>query len=306
MRDPHFKVPCIYVYDQYPGGHRALGGIPEGPPARSPGRAGSGGAVPLRKRLPVLHRGARGAERREAGGSEEAAPRGVRASSCPAGINAKAAVCAFLRQPWTDAVERSKCSHCARSCTGTGAAPADGPPAGFPVSPAGRGRGSFSTADASIFPGLAWRRGPRHSPGAVSPTSWCSTTRKRPGLSGGAGSVDLPVRRGVVPRARTWWWSSSSSRISPGEPEFLAAVADLLKPYRAFVSYNGKTFDSHLLQTRFLDEPDRVGAGPPGGPAAPRAKALEDGDRRLQPEVHRDPASSASPGSWTWRGRTSP
>jgi uncharacterized protein YprB with RNaseH-like and TPR domain len=37
----------------------------------------------------------------------------------------------------------------------------------------------------------------------------------------------------------------------PGEPEFLLAVRDLFRPYKAFVSFNGKTFDSHLLASRF-------------------------------------------------------
>ena len=38
----------------------------------------------------------------------------------------------------------------------------------------------------------------------------------------------------------------------PGEPEFLSAVDQLFGRFKAFVSYNGKTFDSHLLMTRFL------------------------------------------------------
>jgi uncharacterized protein YprB with RNaseH-like and TPR domain len=38
----------------------------------------------------------------------------------------------------------------------------------------------------------------------------------------------------------------------PGEPEFLSAVDTLFGRFKAFVSYNGKTFDSHLLMTRFL------------------------------------------------------
>jgi uncharacterized protein len=38
----------------------------------------------------------------------------------------------------------------------------------------------------------------------------------------------------------------------PGEPEFLMAVREILGRFRLFVSYNGKTFDSHVLRTRFL------------------------------------------------------
>ena len=37
----------------------------------------------------------------------------------------------------------------------------------------------------------------------------------------------------------------------PGEPEFLLAVRELLARFTAFVSFNGKTFDSHVLSTRF-------------------------------------------------------
>jgi hypothetical protein len=38
----------------------------------------------------------------------------------------------------------------------------------------------------------------------------------------------------------------------PGEPEFLVAVREILGRFRLFVSYNGKTFDSYVLKTRFL------------------------------------------------------
>jgi hypothetical protein len=39
-------------------------------------------------------------------------------------------------------------------------------------------------------------------------------------------------------------------------------VRELLKPFRAFVSYNGKTFDSHVLRTRFLMNRIEWNAGP--------------------------------------------
>ena len=71
------------------------------------------------------------------------------------------------------------------------------------------------------------------------------------GLSGGAGSVIFlfGAARCEGPDLVVEQFFLSDF---PGEPEFLEAVAGALKPYRAFVSYNGKTFDSHLLQTRFL------------------------------------------------------
>jgi len=37
----------------------------------------------------------------------------------------------------------------------------------------------------------------------------------------------------------------------PGEEEFLLAVRELFRSRKLFVSYNGKTFDSHLLSARF-------------------------------------------------------
>jgi len=94
VRDPHFKVPCLYVYDQYPGGI----GLSEG----------------FLRDLPRIARGAREVVERcacergcpscigapDAPGASEGG-----ATVVPAGINAKAAVCAFLAA-WTDAMER--------------------------------------------------------------------------------------------------------------------------------------------------------------------------------------------------------
>ena len=102
------------------------------------------------------------------------------------------------------------------------------------------------------FPGLGVETWPASfSPEAVSADELVFYDTETTGLSGGAGSViflfgaarcegpDLVVEQLFLSDF-------------PGEPDFLAAVAGLLKPHRAFVSYNGKTFDSHLLQTRFL------------------------------------------------------
>ena len=94
VRDPHFKVPCLYVYDQYPGGI----GLSEG----------------FLRNLTRIAMGAREVVERcacESGcpsciGAPDA-PGAIEgsASAVPAGINAKAAVCAFLAA-WTDAMER--------------------------------------------------------------------------------------------------------------------------------------------------------------------------------------------------------
>ncbi len=82
VRDPHFKVPCLYVYDQYPGGI----GLSEG----------------FLKDLPRIARGAREVVERCA--CESGCPSCIGAPDAPGGINAKAAVCAFLAA-WTDAME---------------------------------------------------------------------------------------------------------------------------------------------------------------------------------------------------------
>ncbi len=71
------------------------------------------------------------------------------------------------------------------------------------------------------------------------------------GLSGGAGSVIFLV--GAA-------WGEGPDLVVeqlflsdfPGEPDFLLAVKELFARFNAFVSFNGKTFDSHLLRTRFL------------------------------------------------------
>ena len=102
------------------------------------------------------------------------------------------------------------------------------------------------------FPGLGVEAWPApFSPEAVSANELVFYDTETTGLSGGAGSVIFLFGAG--------WCEGPDLVVEqlflsdfPGEPDFLAAVAGLLKPYHAFVSYNGKTFDSHLLQTRFL------------------------------------------------------
>jgi uncharacterized protein YprB with RNaseH-like and TPR domain len=90
----------------------------------------------------------------------------------------------------------------------------------------------------------------RFSPEAHSPEELVFYDTETTGLSGGAGSVIFLF--GAA------WCEGGDLAVEqlflsdfPGEPEFLLAVRDLLDARRAFVSYNGKTFDSHLLRTRF-------------------------------------------------------
>lgn len=71
------------------------------------------------------------------------------------------------------------------------------------------------------------------------------------GLSGGAGSVIFLM--GMA------WCEGEDLALEqlfladfPGEPEFLSMIKERFSKFGAFVSYNGKAFDSRLLATRFV------------------------------------------------------
>ena len=89
------------------------------------------------------------------------------------------------------------------------------------------------------------------SPEASEPGQLVFYDTETTGLSGGAGSVIFLF--GAA-------WGEGLDLVVeqlflsdfPGEPDFLLAVKDLFARFGAFVSFNGKTFDSHLLRTRFL------------------------------------------------------
>src|SRR5271157_4235581 len=101
------------------------------------------------------------------------------------------------------------------------------------------------------FPGLgvqAWSAPFSPEAGAADELVFYDT--ETTGISGGAGTVIFLF--GAA------WCEGRDLAVEqlflsdfPGEPEFLLAVRELLPPSRAHVSYNGKTFDSHLLRTRF-------------------------------------------------------
>jgi len=112
--------------------------------------------------------------------------------------------------------------------------------------------GEFLYRRRQYFAGRGVRVWPGHfSPEAGAAEDLVFYDTETTGLSGGAGSVIFLF--GAA------WTEGSDLAVEqlflsdfPGEPEFLHAVRNLLAPFRAFVSYNGKTFDSHLLRTRFL------------------------------------------------------
>jgi hypothetical protein len=106
-----------------------------------------------------------------------------------------------------------------------------------------RRRQYFSGRGVGVWPG-------RFSPEANASEQLVFYDTETTGLSGGAGTVIFLF--GAA------WCEGADLAVEqlflsdfPGEPDFLHAVRGLLEPRRAFVSYNGKTFDSHLLRTRF-------------------------------------------------------
>ncbi|MBU8912877.1 MAG: ribonuclease H-like domain-containing protein [Spirochaetales bacterium] len=79
----------------------------------------------------------------------------------------------------------------------------------------------------------------------------CFMDTETTGLSGGAGTTVFLVgsahyRDGVVTVQQTLLSDF------PGEPAFLQIVDDQLRQSETWVSYNGKAFDSRLIETRFL------------------------------------------------------
>ena len=71
------------------------------------------------------------------------------------------------------------------------------------------------------------------------------------GLSGGAGTLAFLVGIGRYAENRLHIQQFFLADF-PGERELLRVLAGELDENRIYVSYNGKTFDSHLLRTRFL------------------------------------------------------
>jgi hypothetical protein len=106
-----------------------------------------------------------------------------------------------------------------------------------------RRRQYFTGRGVGVWPG-------RFCPEAVAAEELVFYDTETTGLSGGAGSWIFLF--GAA------WCEGRDLAVEqlflsdfPGEQDFLLAVRELLLPFRAHVSYNGKAFDSHLLRTRF-------------------------------------------------------
>ncbi|WP_211227923.1 ribonuclease H-like domain-containing protein [Spirochaeta cellobiosiphila] len=71
------------------------------------------------------------------------------------------------------------------------------------------------------------------------------------GLSGGAGTVPFLVGIGFI-KGDAFQFKQYFLSDYPGEGDLLALIKKDLDPTKLHVSYNGKTYDSHLIRTRFL------------------------------------------------------
>ena len=105
------------------------------------------------------------------------------------------------------------------------------------------------------FPGLAVRPWPgalgRGAGGGTDPERLCFYDTETTGLSGGAGTLIFLL--GAA------WCEGEDLAVEqlflsdfPGEEQFLQEASRRFSRHSAFVSYNGRAFDSRLLATRFL------------------------------------------------------
>jgi uncharacterized protein YprB with RNaseH-like and TPR domain len=88
---------------------------------------------------------------------------------------------------------------------------------------------------------------------------WAFLDTETTGIAGGTGTYAFLVGVGV------WDGETGEFRIHQffmrdfdQEPQMLAALAELLKPYEVLVTYNGKSFDAPLLETRYRMMRQRV------------------------------------------------
>ncbi len=112
--------------------------------------------------------------------------------------------------------------------------------------------GEFLLSRRIRFRGAAVHPWPRQvAPEARDPEELLFFDTETTGLSGGAGSVIFLMGSA--------WCEGGDLVVEqlflsdfPGEPEFLEAVRERFSRYGAFVSYNGKAFDSRMLASRFI------------------------------------------------------
>jgi len=86
---------------------------------------------------------------------------------------------------------------------------------------------------------------------ALDPTRWAFVDTETTGLAGGTGTYAFLVGIGVF-EADGFAIYQFFMRDYDEEPAQIQSVARVLEPLRAVVSFNGKSFDLPLLQTRFI------------------------------------------------------
>jgi len=118
-----------------------------------------------------------------------------------------------------------------------------------PLAPGWTQEGEFLYRRTVRFPGLGVR--PWAPPFGPEAADLCFYDTETTGLSGGAGTLVFLVGTG--------WCEGGDLVVEqlflsdfPGEQQLLQAVCERFSLFAAFVSYNGRTFDSKLLTTRFL------------------------------------------------------
>lgn len=88
-------------------------------------------------------------------------------------------------------------------------------------------------------------------PGGIEPDSLAFMDIETTGLSGGAGNLAFLIGVGRFREGRLWIEQFFLADF-PGEPEFLSCLDSVLDEALIFVTYNGKSFDTNILKTRFL------------------------------------------------------
>jgi uncharacterized protein YprB with RNaseH-like and TPR domain len=89
------------------------------------------------------------------------------------------------------------------------------------------------------------------------PEKWAFLDTETTGIAGGTGTYAFLVGVGVL-EGGEFRVHQFFMRDFAEEPQMLAALAELLKPYEVLVTYNGKSFDAPLLETRYRMTRQRV------------------------------------------------
>ncbi len=89
------------------------------------------------------------------------------------------------------------------------------------------------------------------TPRGIPPEKWLFFDTETTGLSGGAGNTAFLIGLGRVKNG-SFLTTQYFLQDYPGESVMLSLLREEFQNTELFVSYNGKTYDSHLLQTRFL------------------------------------------------------